>query len=212
MLHELDGPPVVDPARSITEAYAEVTTAYIEDREIEDWAARTLAGHSLLRTDSAFPARWVERDLTDSAFPQVAKGQRYSTRDLLDSIAKVGKGADSTTTATKNTSLGLDMLATWAIRRRERVVLHRGRHLTRRNGGWFLLDPVWDAITEDLDVDNLTLRRDVVGDDVVWKATIGDTGTVDGERFTEDYWGSGASPAEALAYALGALFAPSEPG
>lgn len=198
MLHELDGPPVVDPARSITEAYAEVTTAYIEDREIEDWAARTLAGHSLL--------------MTDSAFPQVAKGQRYSTRDLLDSIAKVGKGADSTTTATKNISLGLDMLATWAIRRRERVVLHRGRHLTRRNGGWFLLDPVWDAITEDLDVVNLTLCRDVVGDDVLWHATIGDTGTVEGDRFTEDYWGSGASPAEALAYALGALFAPSELG
>lgn len=192
MLHELDGPPVVDPARSVTEAFAEVTTAYIEDREIEDWAARTLAD-GLLMTE-------------------VAKGRRYSTRDLLDSIAKVGEGVDSTTTVAKNISLGLDMLATWAIRRRERVVLHHGRHLTRRNGDWFLLDPVWDAITEDLDVDNLTLRRDVVGDDVVWKATIGDTGTVEGDRFTEDYWGSGASPAEALAYALGALFAPSELG
>lgn len=197
MLHELDGPPVVDPARSITEAYAEVTTAYIEDREIEDWAARTLANNLLM---------------THPAGRNLAEGRRYSTSELLDSIAKVGGGLDSAYDNFKNIFLGLDLLTTWAIRRRERVVRHRGRRLTRRKDGWFLLDPVWDAITERLDVDNLTLRRDVVGDDVVWKATIGDTGTVDGERFTEDYWGSGASPAEALAYALGALFAPSEPG
>lgn len=204
MLHELDGPPVVDPARSITEAYAEVTTAYIEDREIEDWAARTLANNLLRFTFILQPAG-----------RHLAAGQRYSTRGLLDSIAAFSSVTYARAVADgnfKDISLGLDLLTTWAIRRRERVVRHRGRSLTRRNGGWFLLDPVWDAITEDLDVDSLTLRRDVVGDDVVWKATIGDTGTVEGERFTEDYWGSGASPAEALAYALGALFAPSEPG
>lgn len=202
MLHELDGPPVVDPARSITEAYAEVTTAYIEDREIEDWAARTLANNLLQFSFMLQPAG-----------RHLAAGQRYSTRGLLDSIAAFSSAKFNLADGNfKDISLGLDLLATWAIRRRERVVLHRGRHLTRRNGGWFLLDPVWDAITEDLDVDNLTLRRDVVGVDVIWKATIGEMGTVEGDRFTEDYWGSGASPAEALAYALGALFAPSEPG
>lgn len=195
MLHELDGPPVVDPARTLAEAYAEVTVAYIDDREIEDWVARTLANNLLM---------------TQPAGRNLAAGQRYSTRGLLDSIAKVGAGLDSAYDNFKNISLGLDLLTTWAIRRRERVVRHRGRSLTRRKDGWFLLDPAWDAVTERLDVDNLTLRRDVVGDDVVWKATIGEMGTVEGERFTEDYWGSGASPAEALAYALGALFAPPE--
>lgn len=186
MLHELDGPPVVDPARTLAEAYAEVTTAHIDDREIEDWAARTLANNLLM---------------LQPAGRHLAAGQRYSTRGLLDSIAASSTGFDLAGGNFKDISLGLDLLTTWAIRRRERVVRHRGRSLTRRGGDWFLLDPAWDAVTEDLDV---------VGVDVIWKATIGEMGTVEGDRFTEDYCGSGASPAEALAYALGALFAPPE--